>query len=468
YRKHIEKDAALTRRFTLVWIEEPGLEDAIRIVQKVAEGHLIEHHKDVTVTPEAVEAAVKLSARYLHDEHLPGKAIKVLDQACSGMIIPGSLSGEPQENFQTTKGKVVTKDAVLEVIANRTNIPVEQLAKTDKERLRELENRLKTRIFAQNEAIAQVARVVKRSGAGLADPRRPLGVFLFAGPTGVGKTELALALTEALFDNEDAIFRLDMSEFMEKHQVARLIGAPPGYVGYENEGQLTGHLRRRPYSVVLLDEMEKAHEDVQHLFLQLFDTGRLTDSQGRLTDGRNVIFIMTTNLGAKEALGFVNVVKSYQEKLKVAIDDHFSMEFINRIDRIVYFTPLNEEALVAIFDREFSPFQIRLQTEKGVEVTVAENVKHQIAKQAVTQLQGARPLRRLIEDQIVTPIVDKLLTGEYQPGTKIKIDQELQFPDEQPQPKLDPGKLPFDLANMPLAGLGQPAPQSPKPKRPAT
>ena len=352
---------------------------------------------------------------------IPKPAADVKPPPFSGMIVGGSLTGLPEDKFQTVKGKVVTQEAVLEVIADRTNIPVKQLVKTEKERLRELENTLKKRVIGQDEAIAQVARVVKRAGAGLTEPRRPSGVFLFAGPTGVGKTELALALTEALFDNADAILRLDLSEFMEKHQVARLIGAPPGSAGDENEGQLTGHLRRYPYSVVMLKEMEKAHPDVQQLFLQLFESGRLTDSQGRFVNGRNAIFIMTTNLGAKEALGLTKEVTSYQEKLKAAIDEHFTGELLNRLDQVVYFTPLDEDALVAIFDREFVPFQTRVRAEKGVEVTVAPHAKRQIAQYVAKQLRGARPLRRLIEDQIMAAIVAKLHAGKYKPGTRITI-----------------------------------------------
>jgi ATP-dependent Clp protease ATP-binding subunit ClpC len=470
YRQHIEKDAALARRFTPIWLEEPSLEEALQIVEKVAigardegeegKGRLAKHH-GVKFAKEAIEAAVRLSARYIHDERLPGKAIKVLDQASSSLIIPGSLSGEPDDE-RSIVGGVVTKDAVLEVIADRTNIPLEQLGKTDKQRMLELESRLKKRVIGQDEAISQVARVVKRAGAGLTDPRRPLGVFLLAGPTGVGKTELALALAEALFDREEAIFRLDMSEFMEKHQVARLIGAPPGYVGYEAEGQLTGHLRRRPYSVVLLDEMEKAHPDVQHLFLQLFDIGRLTDAQGRLADGRHAIFIMTTNLGAKEALGFVENRKPYQEKLQAAIDEHFSLEFLNRIDRVIYFAPLDEDALVTIFDREFAPFQDRLHADKGVEVTVSPQAKRQIVQQVAKQLLGARPLRRFIEDQIVAPLVDKLLTGEVPPGTKLTIGlEQLGFDSHQSSP-------PVDLGKLDLSGLGPPALPASEPKRPAS
>ncbi|MCP4346264.1 MAG: AAA domain-containing protein [Desulfobacterales bacterium] len=446
YRRHIEKDSALARRFTPVWIDEPGIEESIQVVKKVAEEHLAQHH-GVAFMPEAVEATVKLSARYLHDERLPGKAVKVLDQACSGIIIGGSLSGQSGDS-QKMAGGVVTPEAVIEVIADRTNIPVEQISKTEKQRLLELESRLKKRIIGQDDVVGQVVRIIKRAGAGLADPRRPLGVFLFAGPTGVGKTELALALAEALFDREDTLLRLDMSEFMEKHQVARLTGAPPGYVGYDEEGQLTGHLRRRPYSVVLLDEIEKAHKDVQHIFLQVFDNGRITDARGRMADGRNAIFIMTTNLGAKEALGFANALKSYREKLKASIDEHFTMEFINRIDRVVYFSMLDEDALVAIFDREFAIYQDRLRVEKGLEVTVTYEVKQQIVQHVARQLLGARPLRRLVEDQIVSPVVDKLLGGEYKSGDRVTIDQIDIGIDKQQTPPPH-----FDL---------------PKPKRPAS
>lgn len=455
YRQHIEKDAALARRFTPVWLEEPDLEESLLVVKKVAAGTLAAHHH-VTFAPDAVAAAVRLSARHLHDERLPGKAIKVLDQACSRLIIPGSLSGELEEQT-AINGGIVTREAVLAVIAARTNIPLAQLGQTDSERLLKLESNLRERIIGQDEAIAQVARVVKRTGAGLADPRRPQGVFLFAGPTGVGKTELALALTVALFDREDAVFRLDMSEFMEKHQVARLTGAPPGYVGYEAEGQLTGRLRRYPYSVILLDEIEKAHQDVQHLFLQLFDAGRLTDAQGRLADGRNAIFIMTTNLGAKESLGFESGGQSYEQKLQAAIYKHFTPEFINRLDRIIFFNPLDEEALLAIFERELAPFQARLRDEKKIIVQVAEPLKRQIVLEAVQQRLGARPLRRLIEDQIITPVIEKLLAGAYQPGNQVLITQGHNLPVDQPAPRLDFLQLVPDSPGIPMSPPERPA-----------
>lgn len=419
YRRHIEKDPALARRFTPIWLTEPTVEEALAIVTQVANGPLAAHH-GVTFAPAAIAAAVHLADRYIPDERLPGKAIKLLDQAASGLLIGGSLSGLSDE--PSVIGNTVTVDAILAVVAARTNIPVSQLGQTDKQRLLDLEGRLKQRIIGQDAAVDQVVRLVRRAGAGLTDPRRPQGVFLLAGPTGVGKTELALALAHALFDQEAGICRLDMSEFMEKHQVARLTGAPPGYVGHDEEGQLTGRLRRQPYSVVLLDEMEKAHPDVQHLFLQLFDSGRLTDAQGRLADGRRAIFIMTTNLGAKEAMSFVTAGKSYEEKLLAAIHDYFTPEFINRIDRIICFTPLDQTALLAIFDREFGLIQRRLQQEKEITLKLPDEVKAQLVQQVAAQKLGARPLRRLIEDQILAPVVDQLLAADVAPGSAITIN----------------------------------------------
>lgn len=470
YRQYVEKDAALARRFTPIWLEEPTVEEAIEIVGMVAAGHLAAHHQ-IGFDRQAIEAAVRLSARYLHDERLPGKAIKVLDEAASSLIVPGTLFGGDEAEQVGPGGRSVTVEDVVDIIAERTNIPVTHLGKTDKQRLLDLEGRLQTRIIGQSEAIAQVVRVVKRAGAGLSDPRRPQGVFLFAGPTGVGKTELALALTEALFDSEEAIFRLDMSEFMEKHQVARLTGAPPGYVGYEHEGQLTGRLRRYPYSVILLDEIEKAHPDVQHLFLQLFDNGRLTDSQGRMADGRNAIFIMTTNLGAKEVLDLAAATKSYQDKLLAAIHGHFTMEFINRIDRIVYFNPLDEAALFTIFDRELLPFQKKLERESGITVTVHDEAKYQIVRHIIQQKLGARPLRRFIADKIIAPIVDKLLAGDYKPGTQVTLGSEFAIDSAQPPSVSSPGgqgPFAFDPGQIELSGGGASTAPRPKPKRPTT
>ncbi|HHN93173.1 MAG TPA: AAA family ATPase [Anaerolineae bacterium] len=364
-----------------------------------------------------IEEAVRLSIRYLHDEFLPGKAVKLLDQAGPRAVMGGSLSG--LAGGQAAGGEV-TVELVRQVVSDRTGIPLTRLSQDDRARLLHLEEELRRRVKGQEEAIREVTRTVKRARAGLADPRRPLGVFLFAGPTGVGKTELALALAEALFDEEDAILRLDMSEYMEKYQVSRLIGSPPGYVGYQEEGQLTGRLRRRPYTVVLLDEMEKAHPEVQNLFLQLFDAGRLTDAHGNLADGRNALFIMTTNLGAREAMGFLDQPEPYQARLQAAIEEHFTPEFLNRIDRIVYFEPLNAETVLAIFDKLFTPVAERFRAQ-GIVVEVSDSFKQELCRRHTDRKRGARALMRAIEDEIVAPLTDKLLAGEIGPGTKVVV-----------------------------------------------
>jgi len=436
YRRHIEADPALARRFTPVWIEEPKTEEAIEIVGQVAQEHLGPDH-GVTYSQAVIKEAVRLSVRYIHDEFLPGKAIKLLDQAGPRVLMGGSLSGRDEVDQDQPVGGVVTVEIVREIVSERTGVPLTRLSEDESKKLIGLEKRLKERVKGQDEAVTQVARVVKRARAGLADPRRPPGVFLFAGPTGVGKTELGLALAEALFDEEDAILRIDMSEYMEKHQISRLIGSPPGYVGYHEEGQLTGRLRRRPYSVVLLDEIEKAHDDVQHLFLQLFDAGRLTDARGNLADGRNAIFVMTTNLGAKEALGFIGQRQPYQQRLREAIEKHFSLEFLNRIDRIIYFEPLTSDLLLEIFDKLFKPVAERFRAQ-GILVEVTEPFKRALCQRHADEKRGARPLERAIEDEIVAPLTDKLLAGEIGPGMKVVVGEGAEWEvSDAPQP-LDP------------------------------
>ena len=413
YRRYIESDPALARRFTPVWIEEPSEQEAFQIAKAVAQEHLAPRH-GVAYPDETVQEAVRLAVRYLHDEFLPDKAIKLLIQAGPRVIMGGSLSGPKAGDTPVGSGEV-TVDIIRAIVAERTGIPLTRLGEDDRARLKSLEERLKRRVMGQDQAVQAVVAAVKRARAGLGDPQRPQGVFLFAGPTGVGKTELALALAEALFDNEDAILRLDMSEYLEKHQVSRLIGSPPGYVGYDEEGQLTGRLRRRPYSVVLLDEIEKAHADVQHLFLQLFDAGRLTDARGRLADGRNAFFIMTTNLGTREAIGFGSEPATYEEKLKKAIEDHFTPEFRNRIQRTIYFRPLDQAMLMVIFDKLFTRAAARFSAQ-GIVVEVNDALKEALCKKCLESKEGARPLERAIEDEIVAPLVDKLLDGEIGPG----------------------------------------------------
>lgn len=461
YRRYIEADPALARRFTPVWIEEPSVDEAFEIVKAVAQQYLGPSH-NVQYPDDVVREAIQLAVRYIHDEFLPGKAIKLLDQAGPRVVMGGSLSGlspSPLAPLPGGEGKSVTVEIVRAIVSERTGVPLTRLSEDEGKRLLQLEARLKERVKGQEEAVAHVARVVKRARAGLADPRRPLGVFLFAGPTGVGKTELALALAEALFDEQDAIVRLDMSEYMEKHQVSRLIGSPPGYVGYEEEGQLTGRLRRRPYSVVLLDEIEKAHEDVQHLFLQLFDAGRLTDSRGNLADGRNAIFIMTTNLGAKVPLGFTPPqMPSFASQMKGAIEEHFTPEFLNRVDRIVYFAPLGEDTLLTIFDKQFKAVAAQLR-EKGIEVEVSDGFKRVLCKRHTDATRGARPLQRAIEDEIIAPLTDKLLAGEVKPGMKIVVSEGKMEQVALSGPVAPPGAG----DRQPVADAGQPEQAQPSP-----
>lgn len=419
YRRYIEGDPALARRFTPVWLEEPSSDEAFLIAKRVAQEHLSPSHA-VEYSDDAIAEAVRLSIRYIHDEFLPGKVIKILDQAGPRTKMGGSLRRFPLDIDQKTNS-ISMVEVIREIVAERTGIPLASLSISDRTKLLGIEDELKKRVRGQEKTISELARVVKRTRAGLSDPRRPQGVFLFAGPTGVGKTELALALTETLFNEEDAILRLDMSEYMEKHQISRLIGSPPGYVGYEEEGQLTGYLRRHPYSVILLDEFEKAHKDVQNLFLQLFDVGRMTDSRGHVVDGRNAIFIMTTNLGAKEALGFSSDIRSYEEKLQNSIEGYFTSEFLGRVNYVAYFRPLTDDLLLEIFDK-FLLQSVKRFEEQGVEITVSDTFKRDLCKRFSDMKRGARPLQRAIDDEIIAPLTDKLLNGEIRSGMKIVLD----------------------------------------------
>jgi hypothetical protein len=317
------------------------------------------------------------------------------------------------EAYQTIQGRVPAEDVELEVIS-------------EEERLHDLEETLQGRIVGQDAAITQVVQSLRQTGSGPAGSKRPKGIFLFVGPPGVGKASLALALAEAFYGQEDISLRLNMSEFREQQQAARLIGNDG-----ETEGELTGYLRKHPYSVVVLEHLEKAHKSVQHFLQELFESGRLIDEQGVITDGRDAIFIMTTPLGAVEALHFAKAIRSYQEILKAAINEHFPSEFLKRIDLIVYFAPLDEEALLAIFDIEFNAFQSRIREETGVEVTVDPANKRQIAAYLAQQPHGAGPLRQYIEEHLVTPVANTLLTGKYKPGTRIKISKKLELPKEE-------------------------------------
>lgn len=431
YRNHIEKDHALARRFTPIWLDEPTIDESLEIVRQVANSRLIQHYGSISFEEEAIIAAVKLSARYLFDRKLPGKAISLLDEAASTLSLGPSFSIFVDQPLNQINNRV-TREAVLEVLSTRTNIPVKRLNQTDLELVQGLEERLQERVKGQNNIIVDIVKVIKRSSFGSRNSQRPLGVFLFAGPSGVGKTSLAITLAEAIFGSEKNFFRVDMSEFMEKHQVSRLIGSPPGYIGSEQEGQLTGYLRRTPNCVVLFDEIDKAHWDVIHLFLQLFDYGRLTDSHGNVADGRNAIFIMTTNLGPKEEI-ISSDRFSYLQTVKFAVTQYFSSEFLNRIDHIAYFNHLDKQALMTIFDQNFSLSQA-LFKEKGLEIQILSEIKEQIVEYIMNQNMGARPLQRFIEREIELPIIDKILSGEIKHGVVIiGEDINIKIPKQEPK-----------------------------------
>ena len=425
YRKYIEKDAALERRFQPIMVDEPSLEETMKILEGLKNKY--ERHHQVTITPCAVRASVELSARYLLDRRLPDKAIDLLDEACTRVRV-SSLSfhgkvGEP------SVGGEVTEETIAEVLSEWTSLPVKMLTEEDKERLMRMAEILKERVIGQDEAIEKVAQTVKMARTGLRSPKRPTGVFLFLGPTGVGKTELAKALAEFLFGSEHEMIRLDMSEYMEKHTVSKLIGAPPGYVGYEEEGQLTGKLRRKPYSIVLLDEIEKAHPEIFDIFLQVFDEGRVTDSKGRTVDAKNALFIMTSNIGTqfyyKEPIGFIDPNskngQTIKKEIQSKIRETFRLEFLNRIDEMVFFRPLSIEDLSKIAFRILDDLRKQLEGQ-GMFFDIEEEALELICKEGYDPVYGARPLERTIERLVKKPLSEKLLTQEFQAGDMILVD----------------------------------------------
>ncbi|GAA3561154.1 ATP-dependent Clp protease ATP-binding subunit [Streptomyces osmaniensis] len=461
YRKYVEKDAALERRFQPVMIPEPTVEETVQILEGLRDAY--EAHHQVRFADGALAAAAELSDRYISDRFLPDKAIDVMDQAGARVRLRSAgrstevVSREDRiaklrreqdqavaaEDFEKAarmkreiaqaegelagieerrEGVVSVTDAdIADVVSRRTGIPVSQLTATEKEKLLGLEERMHSRIVGQDEAVSAVSRAVRRNRAGMGDPNRPVGSFLFLGPTGVGKTELAKTLAEELFGEDDRMIRFDMSEFQEKHTVARLVGAPPGYVGYDEAGQLTEKVRRRPYSVVLFDEVEKAHPDVFNTLLQILDDGRLTDGQGRTVDFRHCVVIMTSNIGAHRILAHKGDVSELKDELMEELRARFLPEFLNRIDDIIIFHGLTEGDLGQIVDHLLDRSERRVEAQ-GMHLEVTEAAKKLLIAHGHQPEFGARPLRRTIQAELDNRVADILLGGEAEPGDTIVAD----------------------------------------------
>jgi ATP-dependent Clp protease ATP-binding subunit ClpC len=475
YHKFIEKDAALERRFAPVFVEEPTQEDTIKMLHGLRDRY--EAHHKVHFSDEALVAAVRLSSRYVTDRHLPDKAIDLMDEAAAKLRVmlyslPGELKRMKSEIERLTAeeeqaglerdyeraahkkqerlklqtqfeqkrdqweadhkiDEVVDINDIAEVVGQWTGIPVTQMLETEQERLLHMEDRLHERVIGQEEAIKAVSDAIRRARSGLKDPRRPIGSFIFIGPSGVGKTELARALAEFLFEDEDALVRLDMSEYHEQHTVSRLFGAPPGYVGYEEGGQLTEAVRRRPYRVILFDEIEKAHPEVWNALLQILDDGRLTDGQGRAVDFRNTVLIMTSNLGTEfvrrgGTLGFLQRSASEDErqshdKIQNSLKSTFRPEFLNRVDEIIMFSPLTKDQVIQIVTLQLREVQDRLQ-EYGLQVQLTEKAQVWLAEEGFDTNFGARPLRRALQKYIESPLSVRLLSGDYTRGDIIVVD----------------------------------------------
>ena len=477
YRKHIEKDSALERRFQSVLIDEPNAEDSVKILQGLKDKY--EAHHKVKITDEAIREAVLLSQRYINDRFLPDKAIDIIDEACSKIKLKSvtmpdkitkiekdiekvskekeeaiisqsfekaaSLRDEEKklkENLEKEKEKweknkknkavSITKEDVCQVVSNWTKIPLEKFTETEAEKLKKLDESLKKRVIGQDEAVNALARAIKRARVGLKDEKRPIGSFIFLGPTGVGKTELTKALAENLFGDENSMIRLDMSEYMEPHSVSKLIGSPPGYVGYEDGGQLTEQVRRKPYSVILFDEIEKAHPDVFNMLLQILDDGRLTDSNGRVVNFKNTVIIMTSNVGARnivenKSMGFVtnNDAKENYEKTKENVMDElkktFRPEFLNRLDEVIVFKKLSEDSIKEITKLLLKDVEKRVE-EKGIKMTVSDEVITYLAKVGFDDTYGARPLKRAIQSNVEDTIVEALLDQKIKEKDNIRLD----------------------------------------------
>lgn len=468
YRRYIEKDGALERRFQPVIVQEPTHEETLEILRGLRPRY--EEHHRVRVSDAALKAAVELSDRYIADRFLPDKAIDLLDEACAKKRLestatqPSQLTriseelrrlqgkprktlaemerieelsllrdeqvGEWRENRMESIPEVSEKE-ITKVVASMTGIPVEDLSEDEKIRLTKLEERLHSRVVGQDDAVRAVAAAIRRARAGLKDPHRPIGSFIFLGPTGVGKTELAKALAEALYGDENLMVRLDMSEYGERHTVSRMIGSPPGYVGYEEGGQLTELVRRKPFSVILFDEIEKAHPDIFNLLLQILEDGRLTDAHGRTVDFKNTVLIMTSNVGtasvSQKRVGFGSereMRRSYEEikdELLSRLQKSFRPEFLNRIDEVVVFHPLNEEHVRKITDLLVAKSK-NLIASQGINLEISVKVRNYLAKKGFDPDFGARPLRRLIQREIENPISNGIVSGEYTKGDAIIVE----------------------------------------------
>ena len=440
YRRHIEKDAALERRFQPVTVAEPTPRQTLEILRGLRERY--EHHHRVTITDEALEAAVTLSERYLTDRFLPDKAVDLMDEAAARVHLTAAekqpiCSGGSWDAVEEPAAEEVTAADVAAVVAGWSGVPVEQVTREESRRLSDLEQTLHRRLVGQEKAVAAVCRAVRRSRAGLRDPNRPMGSFILLGPTGVGKTELCKALAEALFGDEKMMIRLDMSEYMEQHAVSRLLGSPPGYVGHEEGGQLTEAVRRHPYTVVLLDEIEKAHPDLFNVLLQLLEDGHLTDAKGRRVDFRNTLIVMTSNVGGRRLagegrMGFGSDATDAEAARQSALGELkrlFRPEFLNRVDEIVLFRPLTREQVAVIARRWLQTLCKRLQS-LGYRVDLSEGVAERLAGEGFDPAYGARPLRRAGQRLVADPLSERLLDGTYQKGDTIRItlsDGEIAF-----------------------------------------